>query len=35
MRISDINGFDLDYGVTVNSHSSNARLNTCGSNITE
>ena len=32
MTISDINaGFDLDYGVTVNSHSSNARLNTCGS----
>ena len=32
MSISDINaGFDLDYGVTVNSHSSNARLNTCGS----
>ena len=28
MTISDINaGFDLDYGVTVNSHSSNARLN--------
>ena len=32
MTISDINsGFDLDYGVTVNSHSSNARLNTCSS----
>ena len=32
MTISDINaGFDLDYGVTVNSHSSNARLNTCTS----
>ena len=32
MTISDINaGFDLDYGVTVNSHSSNARLNSCGS----
>ena len=32
MSISDINaGFDLDYGVTVNSHSSNARLNSCGS----
>ena len=32
MSISDINaGFDLDYGVTVNSHSSNARLNTCTS----
>ena len=30
MTISDINaGFDLDYGVTVNSHPSNARLNTC------
>ena len=35
MSISDINaGFDLDYGVTVNSHSSNARLNTC-TNITQ
>ena len=33
MSISDINaGFDLEYGVTVNSHSSNARLNTCSSN---
>ena len=32
MSISDINaGFDLEYGVTVNSHSSNARLNTCSS----
>ena len=32
MTISDINaGFDLDYGVTVNSHSSNARLNSCSS----
>ena len=32
MSISDINaGFDLEYGVTVNSHSSNARLNTCTS----
>ena len=32
MSISDINaGFDLDYGVTVNSHSSNARLSTCTS----
>ena len=32
MTISDINaGFDLDYGVTVNSHPSNARLNTCSS----
>ena len=32
MSISEINaGFDLDYGVTVNSHSSNARLNTCTS----
>ena len=32
MTISDINaGFDLDYGVTVNSHSSNARLNSCNS----
>ena len=32
MTISEINsGFDLDYGVTVNSHSSNARLNTCTS----
>ena len=32
MTISDINaGFDLDYGVTVNSHSSNARLSSCTS----
>ena len=32
MSISDINaGFDLEYGVTVNSHTSNARLNTCSS----
>ena len=32
MSISEINsGFDLKYGVTVNSHSSNSRLGTCGS----
>jgi len=32
MSISEINaGFDMKYGVTVNSHSSNARLNTCSS----
>jgi hypothetical protein len=32
MSISDINaGFDLEYGVTVNSHSSNARLSSCTS----
>ena len=31
MSISEINaGFDMKYGVTVNSHSSNARLATCG-----
>ena len=31
MSISEINsGFDLKYGVTVNSHSSNSRLGTCG-----
>ena len=32
MSISEINsGFDLKYGVTVNSHVSNSRLGTCGS----
>lgn len=32
MSISEINaGFDMKYGVTVNSHSSNSRLRTCGS----
>lgn len=32
MSISEINsGFDLNYGVTVNSHVSNSRLGTCGS----
>ena len=32
MSISEINaGFDLEYGVTVNSHSSNSRLNSCTS----